>query len=106
MQQVLADAIRHTIISGDFNLHADDSKNQYARQFIDILDSFGMKQNVTEDTHIDGHTLDLVITKSDNSILKSCNIRDPGLSAYYAIHCNLLLQKTLFGKKLVNSRNL
>lgn len=55
-----------------------------------------MKQNVTEDTHIDGHTLDLVITKLDNSILKSCNIRDPGLSAHYAVHC----------KKLVNSRNL
>lgn len=30
LQQVLADAISHTIISGDFNLHVDDSKNQYA----------------------------------------------------------------------------
>ena len=33
-------------------------------------------------------------------------MRDPGLSDHYAVHCNLLLQKTLFGKKLVNSRNL
>ena len=59
-----------------------------------------------EDTHIHGHTLDPVITKSNDSILQSCNIRDPGLSDHYAVHCNLLLQKTTFGKKLVNSRNL
>ena len=44
--------------------------------------------------------------KSNDSILQSCNITDPGLSDHYAVHCNLLLQKTLFGKKLVNSRNL
>ena len=59
-----------------------------------------------EYTHIHGHTLDLVIKKSNDSILQSCNIRDPGLSDHYAVHCNLLLQGTLFGKKLVNSRNL
>jgi len=106
LKQVLADAISHTIISSDFNLHVEDSKNQYARQFIDILDSFGLKQNVMEDTHIHGHTLDLVIMKLNDSILKSCNIRDPGLSDHYTVHCYLLLQKTLFGKILVNSRNL
>ena len=102
LEQVLAD----TIISGDFNLHVGDLKNQHARQFIDILDSFDLKQNVMEDTHIHGHTLDLVITKSNDSILQSRNISDPGLSDHYVVHCNLLLQKTLFGKKLVNSRNL
>ena len=59
-----------------------------------------------EDTHIHGHTLDLVITKSNDSILQSCNIRDPGLSDHYTVHCNLLVQKTMFGNKLVNSRNL
>ena len=59
-----------------------------------------------ENTHIHGHTLDLVITKSNDSILKSCNIRNPGLSGHYAVHCYLLLQKTLFGKKPGNSRNL
>ena len=59
-----------------------------------------------EYTHIHGHALDLVITKSNDSILQSCNIRGPGLSDHYAVHCNLLLLKTLFGKKLVNSRNL
>ena len=37
LEQVLADAINHFIISGDFNLHVVDLKNQHARQFIDIL---------------------------------------------------------------------
>ena len=106
MEQVLADAISHTIISGDFNLHVEDSKNEHVQQFNDILDSFGLKQNVMEDTHIHGHTLDLVITKSNDSILQSCTVSDPGLSDHYAVYCNLLLQKTLFRKKLVNSRNL
>ena len=63
LEQVLADAISHIIISGNFNLHVEDFKNQHPRQFIDILDSFGLKQNVMEDTHIHGHTLDLVIMK-------------------------------------------
>ena len=99
-------ATSHTIICGDFNLHVEDSENQHARQFIDILDSFGLKQHVMDATHIHGHTLDLVITKSNDSILKSCSIRVPGLSDHYAVQCNLFLQKTQFGRKLINSRNL
>ena len=63
-EQVLTDAISHIIIiSGDFNLHAENLKNHHARQFIDILDPFGLKQNVMEGTYIHGHTLDPVITK-------------------------------------------
>ncbi|XP_068712798.1 uncharacterized protein [Montipora foliosa] len=106
LEQVLADVISHIVISGNFGLHVEDFKNQHAPQFIDILDSFGLQQNVMEDTHIHGHTLDPVFMKSNDSILQSCNIRVPGLSDHYVIHCNLLLQKTMFGKKLVNSRYL
>ena len=71
-----------------------------------MLDSFGLKQHIVENTHIHGHTLDLDITKSNDTILKSCSIRDPGLSDHYALHGNLFLQKTQFGRKFVNSRNL
>ena len=62
-EQVLTGAISHIIISGDFNLHVENLKNHHAREFIDILDPFGLKQNNMEDTYINGHTLDLVITK-------------------------------------------
>ena len=63
LEQVLTDAISHIIISGDFSLHVENLKYHHAWQFIDILDPFGLKQNVMEDTCIHGHTLDLLITK-------------------------------------------
>ena len=63
LEQVLTDAISHIIISGDFNLHVENLKNHHARQFIDNLDPFGLKQNVMEGTYVHGQTLDPVITK-------------------------------------------
>ena len=56
----------HICISGDLNIHVNDSKDINAIKFLEILDSFGLTQSVQGSTHIKGHTLDLVITRSDN----------------------------------------
>ena len=62
------------LIVGDFNLHVDDGDDFQARRFVDILESYNLKQYVTGATHISGHTLDLVITKSNDASLHSCPI--------------------------------
>ena len=40
----------------------------YAVRLSELLQSFGCVQHVAEPTHSAGHTLDLVITRSDTSI--------------------------------------
>ena len=48
---------------GDFNIHVDVPNDIDAVKFLDLLESLGREQHVTEATHIFGHTLDLVITR-------------------------------------------
>ena len=55
------------IIMGDFNLHVDDPSDTEAKKFCDMLDSLGLEQHVKHPTHIQGHTLDLVITRCCDS---------------------------------------
>ena len=54
------------IISGDFNIHVDDTNDRHGRRLLDILDSFDMVQNISVPTHKGGHTLDLVITRRNS----------------------------------------
>jgi len=60
----LASLPHNMVVLGDFNLHVDSDSSQTA-QFLDILSSFNLRQNVDFPTHIHGHTLDLIITSHD-----------------------------------------
>uniref|UniRef100_A0A3B1JQH4 Reverse transcriptase domain-containing protein n=1 Tax=Astyanax mexicanus TaxID=7994 RepID=A0A3B1JQH4_ASTMX len=72
----------HFIIAGDFNIHIDNSKDNYARELYDVFDSFELSQHVTGSTHCHGHTLDLVISKGLNI---SASIKDVALSDHYCV---------------------
>lgn len=52
------------ILLGDFNLHVDIPSNHDATKFLNILESTNLLQHVNLPTHQNGHTLDLVITRS------------------------------------------
>ena len=56
------------LIVGDFNIHVDNSSDAKANQFKEVLDSFNMTQHVNEKTHKGKHTLDLIITREDDSV--------------------------------------
>ena len=64
LSNVLLECSSHkdeTIIDGDFNIHC----NQRSRDFggvMDLLETNGYKQHVTQSTHVSGNTLDLRIT--------------------------------------------
>ena len=53
------------IMTGDVNIHLDVHDDRDAQQFNDILDSFGLFQSVRDSTHLNGRTLDVVISRSD-----------------------------------------
>ncbi len=46
---------------GDFNIHVDNTNDALGFAFTDLINSFGVKQNVTGPTHRFNHTLDLII---------------------------------------------
>ena len=74
------------VISGDFNLHVDDSSSSQTRSFLDLLESFGLKQHVNFPTHDSGHSLDLVITRSSSSsFLSNIHSHFPALSDHDAV---------------------
>src|SRR6267154_1284240 len=59
------------IITGDFNLHLDDSSCSKSSSFFSLLHTFDLTQLVSFPTHSDGHTLDLLITRLSSSILSN-----------------------------------
>ena len=66
---------RHLLILGDFNIHVDNKRNSASRQFRDLIDDAGLKQHVRNPTHEEGHTLDLVLTYSNESFLSNLTVR-------------------------------
>ena len=74
------------VIMGDFNIHVDDHSDYFASSFQSLLDNFDLNQHINSPTHKHGHTLDLIITRNDSSILDS-TIHEPFLSDHSAICC-------------------
>ncbi len=50
------------LIVGDFNIHVDNTNDALGLAFNDLINSFGVKQNVTGPTHRFNHTLDIIIS--------------------------------------------
>ena len=48
------------LISGDFNIWAEEKKDKQAKMVFNLMTAFGFSQHVSSPTHIGGHTLDLV----------------------------------------------
>ena len=62
------------IYMGDFNIWVDDIRNNDAQNFLRLLNKFSLVNLVNKPTYNSGHTLDLVITKSHHSLVKSLNV--------------------------------
>ena len=52
----------YVLICGDFNIHVCCESKPMAGDFASLLDSFSLRQSVTDPTHEKGHILDLVIS--------------------------------------------
>src|SRR6218665_1913338 len=65
------------VLVGDLNLHLEDSSLPETVEFVAVLEQFGLKQHVTESTHVSGDWLDVVVTRDD------CQVSDcDRISAY------------------------
>lgn len=105
LEQLAADPCK-MILTGDFNFHIDNTSNIAAKNFLQILQCFGYKQHVDTATHKHNHTLDLIITRSDDNIISNMIISDPCISDHYAVFCKILMAKPPLAKKEISYRNL
>ena len=80
------------VIIGDFNIHVDISDDPHAKRLTDIILSFGLTQHVCSPTHVRGHTLDLVITRTDLST-HVLPVDPPMLSDHSSVVLNIKAQR-------------
>ena len=81
------------LITGDFNVHVDDSTNPDATRLLDLLDSMGLCQHVTHPTHELGHTIDLIITRQSDSIICGSPVTDHLFSDHLSVLTTLRATK-------------
>jgi hypothetical protein len=82
------------ILLGDFNIHYDLPSKSDVNRFSTILESADFVQHITGPTHRCGHTLDLVITRQDDPLIKKfVTDRYHFPKDHYMINCILDLPK-------------
>ena len=67
------------VINGDINIRLDRATDPHTIKFTALLSSFGLVQHVSQSTHSQGGTLDVVIMRDDQQ-LSLLTVRDVGIS--------------------------
>ena len=73
----------NVLLLGDFNYHVNAETNAYTKEFLGLLECFGLKKHVEVETHIKGNTLDLVITR-ENEFLPTDITTDTSVTSDHA----------------------
>ena len=92
------------LLVGDFNLHVEDGQNRDSQGFLDLLSGMGLQQHVNEPTHLHGHLLDLVMTRSSEPIVKDLQVEGAVFSDHAPITFKLPWSKPPPVKKTITFR--
>ena len=93
------------LLVGDFNIHVDSHDDNESRNFAQLLESADLIQHVHGQTHMSGHTLDLVITRAGSDLIEQIHV-GPFLSDHAAVSFTCHLQKGSVSVKKVTYRKL
>ena len=93
------------LICGDFNIHVDNPADCNANRFKSLLQSHSLVQYVNGPTHIRGHCLDLLLTRSSSDLISEVHFH-PGLSDHYGIMATINLTKIPLLSTTLKTRNL
>jgi DNA-directed RNA polymerase subunit F len=94
------------LITGDFNFHPNDEHHPDTTRLASILSSYNLKQHINVPTHKLGNTLDLVITRLDESTVDNINVTNPDISDHFMIQMELLMTKPLPASKVLSYRKM
>ena len=81
------------LVNGDFNIHAQKHDDRIVRQFLDILAQYDLTQHVQNPTHVSGNTIDLIITRKNDAIVKQTAISTL-VSDHFLVTTTLAMSKT------------
>jgi len=82
------------LILGDFHIHVSCPGKPLVSEFCHVMESIGLFQHINQATHVQGHTLDLILSQGfsiDNII-----IEDASFSDYVPIMFNVKLLNSLY----------
>ena len=69
------------------------SHDRDAVEFNNLLDQFGLVQHVSDATHRGVHTLDLVLSRSQDTIVQDTHAEDHGFPDHYPVFVRLLTER-------------
>ena len=78
------------LITGDFNIYVDIVDDPDSLKLLDLLESLGLRQHVSQPTHLHGHTLDLIITRYSDQNVQDSPQTDHFISDHASPLCKLL----------------
>ena len=78
---------------GDFNIHINKTDDRDTVEFNNLLDQVGLVQHVSDATHRGGHTLDLVLSRSQDTIVQDTHAEDHGFPDHYPVFLHLLTER-------------
>ena len=81
------------LIAGDFNIHMDNTCNYYVKRFSEILNQYGLRQFVHGPTHTAGHTIDLILARECDNLVKSTSTCDNGISDHSLVLCRMYMSQ-------------
>ena len=70
-----------------FYIHVNNTNDSNACELLNLVASLGLKQHFIGPTHEGGHTLDLVITREYDQVIKSAPMIDRFISDHAAVLC-------------------
>ena len=89
---------------GDFNYHVNAETNACIKEFLGLLECFGLKNHVEVETHIKGNTLDLVITRENYFLLMDITTDTSVISDHAAVLFGIPAPKPLSENKTTKCR--
>ena len=94
------------IITGDFNIHVNDTNDPEAQIFLDTMVALGMDNHVNFATHNRGNTLDLVLTEALLSWSVVTCRQGPFLSDHCSIELEVAIPKPALKRQTITSCNI
>ena len=87
------------LITGNFNIHVDGVGDPARAKFLDLLEAMDLLEHVNTPTHESGHTLDLIITRECDALVKDPPVSDYHISDHWSVTCRLNLDKSMITGK-------
>ena len=73
------------IIGGDINIHCDVAEDRHTIQLNELLSAFNLTQIIKEPTHRKNHTLDIVITHVEDTMISDTEVNDIALGDHFLL---------------------